>query len=150
MYLTLLFGLITLAGLLLALPKSRKWILLKFRFLGQDEKLSTGAEIFVYRRDQGIYHLADIYNAGPEDIIDLKVTIYWENNKEKQSREIHGFLDNGVDPMWATPHECNILEKEKRILIPDFPFKNYQGHIDVNIKGKTQITKKELDITRQV
>lgn len=150
MGLTIFLGIFTVVGVLLALPKSRRWLLSKIKIFGQDEHLSIGAELFVYRLKHGIYHLAEIYNAGPENILDLKVTIYWENNQGKNKREVHRFIDDGVDPLWAKPRDRNILEKEKKILIVDFPFKELKGLVKVNIQGKTHLSKGETDRTFEI
>ncbi|MCK4859922.1 MAG: hypothetical protein KAS87_05130 [Candidatus Omnitrophica bacterium] len=150
MILTIIFGLITLIGVMLALPKPRKWILGRFKIFGKDKDESKNAEIFVYRRNYKIYHLAEIYNSGPENIIDLKITLNWENDQGRNNKEVHNFINDGDDPTWTSPHNCNILYGERNILITDFPFKNLKGPIIVNIKGKTHESKRNINITIEV
>lgn len=99
----------------------------------------------VYRREQGIYHLAEVYNAGPENILDSKVTLDWENYQGQQSIEVHKFIDDDADPLWATPHDCSILQRETKILIVDFPTKEVKGLVKVKVTGKTHLSRREID-----
>lgn len=136
---------IGILGLLFAVPRTRKWILSKVKFLGKDTQ--EGAKVNICRIKKGIYHLAEIYNAGPEDITDLVVKLYYKRSgiDNLSEEEIRRFINDNENPTFARPSDCKIIRAKEKKLITDFPFRNLEGKIKVNIKGKTMLSGKFIN-----
>lgn len=94
--------------------------------------------VLINRIQRGIYTLAEIYNAGEDDIADFSANIEYEHKDgQKFSQKIDKFILNDEDPLFARPVDIKILRKGERIHMPDFPTNNVNGKVKIIIEGKT-------------
>jgi hypothetical protein len=122
----------------------------KYKDIGKTEEIEQSFInkdwLYIYRRPQNNFSLAEIFNRSDKDLIDLNITLEYLDKVGKIHKNEAKVINSNEDPLYARAYICKLIRRNESKLIISFP----RTLTKVTVTGKESTSGNNFEETFEV